>query len=304
MGIALANVTGQNNTANLRLVDQSGNTMAVWPVNLSPFGQNAFSVASVPAVAAVLTPGIDFIGTLTVSSIAPLTALALGDDLGPFFSVPPVPGSAAAPPSTTLRSLAISPAGAVLGVGQTRQFNVLGTYSDGALRDVTATVTWNSSASSVAGVSSSGIVSGAAAGTANISAQLNGVSGSAPVTVRVGGAPACVLTGNWTGTWNILQNGNTGTIALTLTQTTSSFGASSVSGTVSTHNIVNGHDHSGVIFGTFHDGVFTFTPIALDNGFAMGVGTLNASCTGMSGNFEGTKFSFGEVDGSFAAAKQ
>jgi uncharacterized protein YjdB len=61
-----------------------------------------------------------------------------------------------------------------LPVGSTQQFNATGTYSDGSTADVTYQVTWASSDTTIATISSAGLVTGIAVGKTNITAALAG----------------------------------------------------------------------------------------------------------------------------------
>jgi uncharacterized protein YjdB len=62
-------------------------------------------------------------------------------------------------------------------------FKATGKYSDGSSKDLTSSAQWASSDSSTAAVSAAGIATGMAAGTATISAQSKGITGSATLTV-------------------------------------------------------------------------------------------------------------------------
>ncbi|NTW84693.1 MAG: hypothetical protein HGB30_00860 [Holophagaceae bacterium] len=96
-------------------------------------------------------------------------------------------GSAAtpAPPAATatLLSLSLSPAAPSLAPGGTRQMTATGAYSDGASKDLTATVSWTSSASSVATLSTGGMATAIAAGSATLTATASGIQGSTLLTV-------------------------------------------------------------------------------------------------------------------------
>ncbi|MGP0002733.1 MAG: Ig-like domain-containing protein, partial [Acetobacteraceae bacterium] len=84
----------------------------------------------------------------------------------------------------TLSSIQITLAQASVADGLTDQLTATGKYSDGTSQDLTATVTWTSSATNVATVSA-GVVTTLSQGTANITGSLSGVT-SPPVTVTVG----------------------------------------------------------------------------------------------------------------------
>src|SRR5208337_263875 len=69
------------------------------------------------------------------------------------------------------------------GTTQTQQFTATGNYSDGSTKDLTASVTWSSSATSIATITSGGNATVLAYGTTNISATFVGITGSTALTV-------------------------------------------------------------------------------------------------------------------------
>ena len=94
-------------------------------------------------------------------------------------------------------SIAVTPSAGTATVGGSQQFTAIGTLSDGSTSDVTASVTWSSSATGIATINVAGLATGVAAGTATVTAtdQATGVTGSASLTVSVassggGGFPA------------------------------------------------------------------------------------------------------------------
>jgi len=91
--------------------------------------------------------------------------------------------------AVNLSSIVVSPAASTLPVNTAQQFTAIGNYTNGSSADLTALVTWGSSSLNVATVSTSGLVTGAAAGSSNISASLGGISGSTSLTVS---APSLV----------------------------------------------------------------------------------------------------------------
>ncbi len=101
----------------------------------------------------------------------------------------------------TLESVAITPATAGVNVGATMQLNAYGNYEiPGAtnpfptvLADITHEVRWLSSNSSIASVSSSGVVTGVAAGTVTISVTMAGFVGTPETASRDGRARASEL---------------------------------------------------------------------------------------------------------------
>ena len=95
--------------------------------------------------------------------------------------------------TATLASIAVAPATANVTAGKTQAFTATGTYSDKTTIDITASVTWSSSAINIAEVSnaagSNGLATSLRQGTTTITATLNGMTGTATLTV---GAPALV----------------------------------------------------------------------------------------------------------------
>ena len=102
-------------------------------------------------------------------------------------------GSGSGTPSATLRSIAITPAGSSIALWTTEQFTATGTFSDNSDRDITASVSWISSAANVATIGNAANFNGLAAsvstGTTTITAELGGISDSTALTV---GATALV----------------------------------------------------------------------------------------------------------------
>ena len=68
--------------------------------------------------------------------------------------------------------------------GSTLQFTAIGTYLDGSKADITSQVTWTSSNTNIVTISSIGMATGVAPGSANITAALSRLI-SLPVTIPV-----------------------------------------------------------------------------------------------------------------------
>jgi hypothetical protein len=103
----------------------------------------------------------------------------------------------------------------ILAIDGTQQFDAVGTYADGTTADISNQVTWNSDTTATATISSTGLGSGVAAGTANISATLDGITSpnvlltveavtstavapSSPANSEVGGAQQFTATATFT----------------------------------------------------------------------------------------------------------
>jgi uncharacterized protein YjdB len=79
-------------------------------------------------------------------------------------------------PAPKLLSIALQPVSPYdLSVGTTMHFFAYGTYSDNAVTNITSHVTWNSDNSNIAYIDVSGLVTGEAAGQANITASMDGI---------------------------------------------------------------------------------------------------------------------------------
>jgi hypothetical protein len=83
----------------------------------------------------------------------------------------------------TLTSISITPSNLLVSVGQSQQLTVTGNYSDGTTQNLTSSVAWSISPSSVATVNSAGIAHAQATGTATLTATSGSVSGSDQLTV-------------------------------------------------------------------------------------------------------------------------
>ena len=82
-----------------------------------------------------------------------------------------------------LASITVTPVGLTLGIGINQQFVATATYTDGSSADLSAGVTWTSSSTSVATISSSGMATTVAAGQTTITAKLGIFSDTSVLTV-------------------------------------------------------------------------------------------------------------------------
>jgi trimeric autotransporter adhesin len=86
--------------------------------------------------------------------------------------------------NAALVSISVSPSGRTIAPGTKLSFAATGTFSDSTTQNITRDATWASDNTAAATVGSVSLVTGIAPGTANISASLDGVTGSAPLTVN------------------------------------------------------------------------------------------------------------------------
>ncbi|MGB9886311.1 MAG: Ig-like domain-containing protein, partial [Moorellales bacterium] len=85
--------------------------------------------------------------------------------------------------SSVVERIEVSPSSVNLSKGQTQQLTVTAYYSDGSSQDVTASASYSSSNTSVASVSSSGLVTAVDVGSATVTVSYGGKSAGVPVTV-------------------------------------------------------------------------------------------------------------------------
>jgi Domain of unknown function (DUF1929)/Bacterial Ig-like domain (group 2) len=102
----------------------------------------------------------------------------------------------------------------LLPVYQTRQFTATGTYSDGSTQYLTQQVAWTSADTTIATVTANmGLVTATGVGTVNISASLDGVSGSSSLTTIASTLTGVVITpASWA-----MQSGKTQQFTATAT---------------------------------------------------------------------------------------
>jgi len=131
---------------------------------------------------------IDPDNVATISSSGLLTGVASGNiEINAVLSgvTSPAIDLAVVLPTPTLSSITLTPkTPANLPIGSSQQFTAIGTYSDGSTAEISSVVTWASSDTTVATISSFGITTGMAAGSTDITATLNGAT-SAPISLTV-----------------------------------------------------------------------------------------------------------------------
>jgi trimeric autotransporter adhesin len=86
--------------------------------------------------------------------------------------------------SAVLKSISLTPASALLAPGSARQYNAIGTWSNGSSQSISPWVTWSSSNNSVAEVNSAGLVTGESAGVATVTVQQGSLTTTASLVVE------------------------------------------------------------------------------------------------------------------------
>lgn len=87
------------------------------------------------------------------------------------------------PSASTLVAISLSPTNPTIQLSKTQQFTATGTFGDSSSKDLTSSVTWKSSSTSVATINSSGLAAAVATGSTTITASQGSVSGSTTLTV-------------------------------------------------------------------------------------------------------------------------
>jgi trimeric autotransporter adhesin len=86
--------------------------------------------------------------------------------------------------TATLNSIAVTPPNQTISLGASQQFTAQGTFSDNSVVNITVQVAWSSSDVAVATIKPNGLASSASQGTTTIGASLDGVNGTAILTVQ------------------------------------------------------------------------------------------------------------------------
>ena len=83
----------------------------------------------------------------------------------------------------TVRSIQVTAGNSSIAKGTMEPFSATATYADGTVKDITSSVTWSSENTAVATITSGGVVTGVATGSAIIQAVFSGVTGKMTLTV-------------------------------------------------------------------------------------------------------------------------
>ncbi|HET7200379.1 MAG TPA: PQQ-binding-like beta-propeller repeat protein [Burkholderiales bacterium] len=153
-----------------QLVWPSGNTIQILPTSTTSFFINPNSLT---AGGRLVIVGIaDFVGIPNAAASSGIVISGFNYVSITVTDIPPVPSPA------TLVSIAVTPSNPSIANGATVQLTATGTYSDSSTQDLTTQVTWSSSDSSKAMVSSTGLATAIATGPTTLSATSGNISGS------------------------------------------------------------------------------------------------------------------------------
>ncbi len=129
-------------------------------------------------------------GLATAVGSGSVTITAMNNGVSGTATITVAPNSTPTP--ATLQTIAVSPSSSSIAYGATQQFHATGTYTDGSTQDLTTSVSWATSASSVASIDANGLAQANSSGVATLTATSVGVSASANLTV--GAAPLVSIT--------------------------------------------------------------------------------------------------------------
>ncbi|MFL5500183.1 MAG: Ig domain-containing protein [Gemmatimonadaceae bacterium] len=170
------------------------------------------------------------------------------------------------PPPPTVTTVTVTPPSISIGVGATANLQATVKDADGNLMNG-QTITWSTSDAAVATVSSGGVVTGVAAGSATITASCAGKSATAAITVTASPPPPPVVT------------------TVTVAPATASINVAGTVALTATVKDADGNVMSGqsITWSTSNGAAATVSSSGVVTGVAAGSATITASCAGKSG---------------------
>ncbi len=163
-----------------------------------------------------------------------------------------------------LVTITLGPQTPTIALGTTQQFTASGTYTDGSVQDLTATVQWTSSSAMVAVMNATGLATSAGTGTATITAMLGTVTASTTLTV----GPAAIV--------SLTISPSTATISLGMTQQFQAI-ATYTDGT--TQDLT-----TSATWTSDTQSVALVSSVGLASGIGMGGANITASASGVKGS--------------------
>ena len=94
----------------------------------------------------------------------------------------------------TLTTITVNPATPTVQAGTTLQMIATGTYNDGSTQTLAKNLLWSTSDSTIATISTTGLLTGVSVGTATISANSANISGTTTATISVAGLTSILIT--------------------------------------------------------------------------------------------------------------
>lgn len=213
-------------------------------------------------------------GTVAVATVNSATGRATGVATGTAVIMATFGGKAGSATLTvnaasTLVSIAVTPANPSIAMGSAQQFIALGTYSDGATRDITSISTFSTGSANIATVTAGGLATGVSAGSAVITATSGARSGSATVAVTQAVPPTALVT------------------SIAVTPSTSSIligGAQQFNATATYSNGTSADVSNTATWTSSNNAIATISSSGLGRGVATGLVAMTASFGGKSGS--------------------
>ena len=218
-----ASLNGVHGSAQLAVTAATLQSIAVTATNLSIAqgttdqftATGTYSNGSTQNLTSQVTWSSSNTAVATISTSGLATSVAVGSTTLQA-SLSGVHGSAQlAVTAATLQSIAVTATNLSIAQGTTDQFTATGTYSNGSTQNLTSQVTWSSSNTAVATISTSGLATGVAVGGTTIEASLNGIHGSAQVAVTIGTSNPSVSSVTLNPSTLVGGNPSQGTVTLT-----------------------------------------------------------------------------------------
>ena len=193
-----------SNTATLTVTAPTLESIAITPTSASITAGGTEAFTATGTYSSGPTQNITSTVTWTSSSTAVATIASTGVATGVAAGTSNITASLGGVTSNTatltvtaptLESIAITPTSALITAGGTEAFTATGTYSSGPTQNITSSVTWTSSSTTVATIASTGVATGKAAGTTNITAKSGSItSNTAALTVTAASPIAVSIT--------------------------------------------------------------------------------------------------------------
>ena len=191
-----ASMGGVSGTVNIVVESSALNSISVFPTNLKVPQQISTSLTAIGTFGDGSTQDLTSAVTWTSSAASVATVSNAGGTKGNATGVAPGTSTISAVfagqvgtttlqvTNATLTSLNVLPNSASITLGSQESFAVKGTFSDASVLDLSTQAAWTSSNVSVAVISAQGLASSVSSGTTTITASMNGVTGTAVLTVQ------------------------------------------------------------------------------------------------------------------------
>lgn len=263
-GATATNKTGPTVTS-IQVTGVSGSIVAGQTQQLAAAA--TYSDGSTKDVTSIATWSSSDANVVTITTGGMLTAKASGQ-CSVSAKIGSVGGSLAVTVTPALVSIAVTPATPSIAANTDVQFFATGTYSDNSTQNLTSQVTWSSSSTAIANISTTaptkGLATGVSAGTTTISASLGSVTGTTQLTVT-----SATVT-------QITVSAASPSLTLGLSQQYTASGSFSDGTTQDITNVVQWHSSNS--------NIASITVSGFATGRTLGTVTISATFGGVTGN--------------------